>query len=181
MSLLNILITVVIIAILVIWQLQGLQQAKRQFDPGLTPSGQQSGFSVANVQNQMRQIHLMQLAYHQRYGKYATWEELVSDGSVPKGYVLREDEEQGVAYIRGFNLKLHATKDSYLLLAFPNSESAKMHPDEYIPSYRIDQTGEFREEDGWEDPHAGEFDDPGDPLDDLYGSNEEMTDPPAEE
>lgn len=160
-SLLNILISVAIVAILAVTALKDYKGAVRALKPGGGSSSVTSpGFNAATIISQLRQIHAMQLAYQQRYGKFATFAELLEDGSIPKGYAAREDDATGVGFIRGYDLEFSASKDNYIVLAFPNSASAKEFPDDHLPAYRIDQTGEVREEEGLDDAPPPESEDP---------------------
>ncbi|HYE76784.1 MAG TPA: hypothetical protein VEI97_02250, partial [bacterium] len=178
------LITVAIIGILAAYALKDYKSALRAVQPGGGSSSVTSpGAGNAMVINQLRQIHTIQLAYHQRYGKYATFEELVADGSIPQGYAAREDDPQGVAFIRWYDLEFNADANSYVILAFPNSAAAAEFPNQSLPAYRIDQSGEVKEEEGLDDGSAVGSDNPFglDPADTGADFPEELPDGESEE
>lgn len=149
-SMISILIAVAIVGILFVVQLKTMQTTtKKVFEPGGgSASVAAPSFGNAKTINSLRQLHLMQMAYHQRFNKYATFEELLADGSIPAGYAAREDEKKGVAFVRYYDLEFSAGPEHYIIIAFPNSEAATAFPDEEMPAYRIDETGEVKEEDG---------------------------------
>ncbi|MCG3152503.1 MAG: hypothetical protein GEEBNDBF_01803 [bacterium] len=148
-SMISILISVAIIGILVVFQLQSMQSATKGLNPGQgSASVTNPSFGNATTIHSLKQIHMMQLAYHQRFGRYATFEELVADGSIPAGYSAREDDPSGVAFVRYYDLELHAGPEHYILLAFPNSQASIEFPDVNMPAYRITEKGEVTEEEG---------------------------------
>jgi|GEM_PF-6369421 len=149
-TMVSMLIVVAIIGILFVIQFKSMQQTKTKvFQPGggsssvIAPSA-----GNATTINSLKQLHLMQMAYYQRYNKYATFEELLADGSIPTGYAAREDEKKGIAFVRYYDLEFSASAEHYIIIAFPNSEAATAFPDDNLPAYRIDETGEVKEEEG---------------------------------
>ncbi|MEO7993713.1 MAG: prepilin-type N-terminal cleavage/methylation domain-containing protein [bacterium] len=170
-TLLNLLITVAIISILAVMALKEYQGALKQFQPGakggdgtkIPLSNPNGNFQTGAITTQLKQIHVMEMDYHERNGHFASWDELVTDGAIPVGYSSREDDDKGIAFIRYYNIDIHAEGDGYVLLAFPNSEAAEKFPDQEIPAYHVDQTGQVREEEGYDDAAGASTDPDSDP------------------
>jgi Tfp pilus assembly protein PilE len=94
----------------------------------------------------LKMLHEMELGYHVRYNKYATFQELLDDNLIAAGYTAKL-EEQGVPYLEFWDIDIQASEDSYLLLAVPNKNAAEM---EAVPILAMNDSGKIWEEEGLE-------------------------------
>jgi Tfp pilus assembly protein PilE len=90
----------------------------------------------------LEKFHFIELNYKNRYGHFATFEELLSDESIPAGYTAKL-EAKGVPYIEYWDIHIDAKQDTYLLLAVPNANASGLTN---VPILGMNETGKIWEE-----------------------------------
>jgi hypothetical protein len=94
----------------------------------------------------LKLLHDMELSYHLRFNRYATFQELLNENLIAAGYTAKL-EEHGVPYLEFWDIEIKADEESYLLLATPNKSAADM---EDVPILAMNDTGRIWEEEGLE-------------------------------
>ncbi len=95
----------------------------------------------------LKKLHTMEISYHLRYNRYATFNELQSEGDIPAGYTAKLGEH-GVPFLDYWDIEINAMEESYLLLAVPN-DNAREYVD--VPILMMNESGDVQEEEGFEE------------------------------
>ena len=98
------------------------------------------------TKNTLRQTHMMELSYYQRFNRYANFVDLQHEGLIPGGYTAKL-EDKGKPYLNYWDIEINAKEDSYLLIASPNKLADSF---EDVPILAMNETGQIWEEEGYE-------------------------------
>ena len=137
-SFIGLLLTLAIIGVLFALSFNSYKPALQSFDQGM---GSQPSFRLNISRNQMKQLHTAEIMYFQIHRSYATWEQLIADGQIPRGYSNRA-QGSGTPYIPYHDINVQISNTGFVITATPNTAAGAS---EGSPILRIDQSGNLEE------------------------------------
>jgi prepilin-type N-terminal cleavage/methylation domain-containing protein len=138
-SLIGLLVTVAIVGVLLAMSLQNYQPVLQNFQTG-TPG--QASFKLDISREQLRQLQRAELMYFNVHNSYATWEQLVSDGEIARGYNKNAIQHPGTPFIPYYDINIEITETGFVITATP-SIPAGAPPG--TATLKIDQDGNLEE------------------------------------
>ena len=138
-SLIGILISAVIVMILVMMSLQTYGPVLQGAGGGGGGGGATNALGMNMAKTRVRQLFTAEQTYHTLHRSYATWEQLVSDGQIPRGYV-REVQGRGTPFVPGHDVEIELTDSGFVITATPDPDAARK-----TPILKIDQSGQLEE------------------------------------
>lgn len=158
-SFISVLISLVIVGILVSGALVHYRSLGMFSTDGTNPESFVRRLDKNLAIESLKKLHTMEMSYHLRYNRYASFNELQSEGDIPAGYTAKLGEH-GVPYLDYWDIEINAMEESYLVLAEPNRNAIGF---DNVPILGMNETGRVWEEEGFE-----EFEDePEDDTDDV--------------
>ena len=136
-SLIGILISATIVCILMVISLQTYGPALQSANTGTGTNALGMNLSKTRV----RQLHTAEQMYHSLHRSYATWEQLVQDGQVARGY-SRNAQGPGTPFVPGHDVEIEVTGNGFVITATPNPDAGAA---EGSPILRIDKSGRLEE------------------------------------
>ncbi|HDS31077.1 MAG TPA: hypothetical protein ENN67_08550 [Firmicutes bacterium] len=137
-SLVGVLLAVAIVGVLLVLALDYYQPTLSGFQEG---RGDRPSFRANISKTQMQNLHRAELMYFAIHRTYATWDELISDGQIPRGYTNRA-MGRGTPYMPYYDIDIHVTETGFIITATPNMGAGAP---EGTPILRIDQSGQLEE------------------------------------
>jgi len=137
-SLIGLLISVVIVSILLVMALQTYQPVLTGMQSGTGPAGS-VGMNMSRVR--LRSLQQAEGMYYSIHREYATWDELVADGQIPRGYSPNATGS-GTPFVPCHDIEIQVTQNGFVITATPNVEAGAP---EGSPILRLDQTGQIEE------------------------------------
>lgn len=137
-SLIGILVSVVIVGILMTLALQTYQPVLTSFETGM---GDRPSFRLDISRAQMKRLHQAEMVYFQVHRKYATWDELIRDGQIQRGYSNRA-QGPGTPFMPCYDIDIRLTGRGFVITATPDLSAGAA---EGTPVLRIDQSGALEE------------------------------------
>jgi Tfp pilus assembly protein PilE len=137
-TLISLLITVAIVGILLVLSMQNYQPVLQNFQTG-TPGQESFKHDVSRAQ--IRDLHRAELMYYAVHGTYATWDQLLSDGEIARGYI-NTAIGRGTPFIPYFDINIQVTDNGFVITATPSLAAGAPAG---TTTLRIDQEGTLEE------------------------------------
>lgn len=90
---------------------------------------------------QLMQLHRMEMLYFNLHRSYATWDQLVKDGLIARGYTNLA-QGKGSPFIPYYDIDIQVKPDGFIITATPNFPSGAAPGS---PILRIDEDGVIEE------------------------------------
>ncbi len=137
-SLIGLLLSVVIVGILLVMALQTYQPVLTSFQTG-TGSPGSVGMNLTRVR--MHNLHQAEMIYYSLHRSYGTWDELVRDGQIARGYSPHA-LGAGTPFVPCHDIDIQVSHNGFVITATPNTAAGAP---EGSPILRIDQEGLLEE------------------------------------
>ncbi len=137
-SLIGLLLAVSIMGIMLVMALDTYQPTLQSFEGGL---GNRPSFRLNISRMQIRRLHQSEVIYFSLHRSYATWDQLVADGEIQRGYTNRA-MGPGTPYMPYFDIDIQVTGTGFVITATPNVVAGAL---EGTPILRMDQSGNLEE------------------------------------
>jgi len=137
-SLIGLLISAVIVSILLMMALQTYQPILTEFSTGTGPTGS-VGMNLSKVR--LRNLHQAEAMYFAIHQSYATWDQLVRDGQIPRGYTPNA-LGPGTPFVPCHDIAIRIMRNGFVITATPNTEAGAPEGSSIL---RVDQTGTITE------------------------------------
>lgn len=137
-SMIGLLLTVAIIGIISVTALQEYKSVLPSMRPG---GGNATGFGTETAKLHMKQLHQMETLYFSIHRSYATWDQLVSDGEIQRGY-SNKGAGKGTPFIPNYDIDIQVNETGFVITATPNLSAGAVVD---APSFKIDQDGYLEE------------------------------------
>jgi len=137
-SLIGLLLTVAIVGILIVLSLKTDLSTLRGFQTGY---GSGSSFKLNIASAQLRSLGQAEVMYYNVHRSYGTWEQLVSDGEIQRGYI-KTAQGRGTPFIPYYDIDIKVTASGFVITASPNLAAGAVAGSSTL---RIDETGSLEE------------------------------------
>ena len=135
-TLIGMLLSVVIVGVLMVMALQSYKDIPQMLTTG---SGGSTGFSLAKIR--MNELYTAETIYFSLHKSYGTFEQLLSDGQIVRGYSTRT-AGAGMPFVPGHNLTIEVTESGFIATATPDPAAGASAGQ---PKLRITQEGVLEE------------------------------------
>jgi prepilin-type N-terminal cleavage/methylation domain-containing protein len=137
-SLIGMLLAVAIIGVLLVMALNTYQPVLNSFEQG---TGDRPSFRMNISRTELQNLHRAEVMYEQLHHSYATWDQLVSDGMIPRGYTNRATG-RGTPFMPYYDIDIQVFNTGFVITATPSMAAGAP---EGTPILRIDQEGVIEE------------------------------------